>query len=107
MSSNKAPAATSRRRQNRPVDINWLIRIVVGLVDSQNDVTNLPKRVFLDAFSRDDRKSPQVWNVCAEAPKAKVHRRRGELPTRMIVVEPYAVAVSKRSEVRKSAQEPQ
>jgi hypothetical protein len=84
MSSNKAPAATSRRRQNRPVRrINWLIRIVVGLVDSQNDVTNQPKRVFLDAFSRDDQKTPQVWNVCAEAPKAKVHRRRGELTTRM------------------------
>jgi len=39
-------------------------------------------------------------DVCAEAPKAKVL-------SECTVVEPYAVAVSKRSEVRKPAQEPQ
>jgi hypothetical protein len=84
MSSNEGTCGyePSAPEQSRPW-INWLIRIVVDLVDSQNDVTNLPKSVFLDAFSRDDQKTPQVWNVCAEAPKAKVHRRRGELTTRM------------------------
>jgi hypothetical protein len=53
MSSNKGTCGyePSAPEPSRPW-INWLIRIVVGLVDSQNDVTNLPKRVFLDASSK-------------------------------------------------------
>jgi hypothetical protein len=52
---------------------------VVGLVDSQNDVTNQPKRVFLDAILQ----IAASLELCAEAPKAKALGAAASCLTRM------------------------
>jgi len=87
---------------------------VVGLVDSQNDVTK--KGIFrriLPGWPK-NATSLECMRRSAEGESTSAPRRvDGQVGAaaswrqEWTVVEPYAVAVSKRSEVRKSAQEPQ